>query len=117
MHYTIMIHESAEGFAARTDPKQQEAYWGGTMRYLKALKDAGIFVAGAGLQPPESATTICFRDDKHLVQDGPFAETKEQLGGFFIVDLPDLDRALEWAARFPPRAGVVVEVRPNLPTD
>lgn len=49
MQYTILIHESAGGFAARTDPKQQNAYWGGTMRYLQALKHAGVFVGGAGL--------------------------------------------------------------------
>lgn len=117
MQYTILIHESAEGFAARTDPQQQESYWGGTMRYLKALKDAGVFVGGAGLQAPEMATTIRFTDEKHRVQDGPFAETKEQLGGFFIISVPTLDAALEWAARFPRRPGVAIEVRPNLPSD
>lgn len=117
MQYTLLIHESPEGFAARTDPAQQAAYWGATMRYLQALKDAGIFAGGAGLQPPEMATTIRFQDGKHQVQDGPFADTKEQLGGLFIIQVPDLDTALEWAARFPQRPGVAVEVRPNLPHD
>ncbi|EGI78588.1 YciI family protein [Hylemonella gracilis] len=117
MQYTILIHESDEGFAARTDPRQQENYWGGTMRYLKALKDAGVFVGGAGLQPPSMATTLRFEQGKHLVQDGPYADTKEQLGGLFIVNVPDLDTALEWAARFPQRPGLVIEVRPNLPND
>lgn len=117
MHFSILIHESAEGFAARTDPAQQESYWGGTMQYLKALKDAGVFVGGAGLQLPQAATTLRHADGKHLVQDGPFADTKEQLGGFFIIDVPNLDTALEWAARFPQRPGGAVEVRPNLPHD
>jgi hypothetical protein len=117
MQYTILIHETAEGFSARTDPQRQESYWQGTMRYLQALKDAGIFVSGAGLQPPETSTLIRFKDGKHLVQDGPFADTKEQLGGFFVIEAPDLDVALEWGARFPQRAGLVVEVRPNLPRE
>ncbi|MCG2584929.1 YciI family protein [Massilia sp. TS11] len=117
MHYSIMIHETEAGFAARHDPAQADAYWSGTMAYLQALKEAGIFVAGAGLQPPASATTIRFSDGRPQVQDGPFADTKEQLGGFFIISVPDLDQALDWAARFPQRPGVVVEVRPNLAHD
>ena len=73
----------------------------------------GVFVGGAGLQPPETATTLRFEDDLHI-QDGPHAETAEQLGGFFIIDVPDLDAALEWAARAPRIPGRIVEVRPNL---
>jgi hypothetical protein len=80
---------------------------------LKALKDAGILVARAGLQAPHSATTLRLQGDRRLVQDGPYAATKEQLAGVFVIDVPDLDSALEWAARYP---GKVVEVRPNLPT-
>ncbi|WP_422845237.1 YciI family protein [Acidovorax sp. M2(2025)] len=117
MQYTLLIHEDPQGFAARTDPARQQAYWSGTMHYLQALKDAGVFVGGAGLQPPETSTTLRYRDGKPWVQDGPFAETKEQLGGLFIVELPHLDAALEWAARFPQRPGMVVEVRPNLPNE
>jgi hypothetical protein len=118
MQYTIMIHETGESFAARTDPTLQAAYWGGTLQYLQSLKDAGIFVGGAGLQPPHTATLLHYdADGAPVVQDGPMAETKESIGGYFIVDLPDLDRALEWAARFPRRVGTSVEVRPNLPND
>ena len=69
-----------------------------------------MLVARAGLQPPRSATTLRQQGDKHLVQDGPYAETKEQLGGFFVIDVPNLDTALEWAARYPAK---VVEVRPT----
>jgi hypothetical protein len=67
--------------------------------------------ARAGLQSPDTATTFRLEDGKRLVQDGPYAETKEQLAGIFVIDVPDLDTALEWAARYP---GKVVEVRPNV---
>src|ERR1043165_374847 len=117
MSYSILVYESPAGFAARTDAKQQEGYWSGVMHYLKALKDAGVFVSGAGLQLPETATTLQHRDGKRLVQDRPFADTKEQLGGFFVINVPNLDAALEWGARFPHRPGQLVEVRPNLPEE
>lgn len=115
MNYTILIYETPADFAARTDPKKQEAYWTAWPPFSKALKEAGVFAGGAGLQPPETATTLRFPDEKRLVQDGPYADTKEQLGGFFIVDVPDLDTALEWAARCPRMPGRVIEVRPNIP--
>ena len=70
-------------------------------------------MASAGLQPPETATSIRLSEGK-LVQDGPYAATKEQLGGLFVIDVPDLDTALEWAARCPAGESTVVEVRPNL---
>lgn len=115
MNYTIMIFEDSSNFAARTDPARKAQYWGDTMHYLQALKDAGVFVGGAGLLPPEAATTLRYKGGEPLVQDGPFPDTKEQLGGFFIVRVADLDAALAWAKRFPRQDGVVVEVRPNLP--
>lgn len=117
MKYTILIYESPADFAALRDPIQGEEIMTGVMRYLQALKDAGVFVDGAGLQPPDTATTLRLRDGQHLVQDGPFADIKEQLGGFFIIDAPDLDAALEWAARFPQRPGQAIEVRPNMQHD
>lgn len=117
MKYSILIYESPSDFAALRDPQQQDSIMGGVMLYLQALKEAGVFVGGAGLQPPETATTLRLRNGKRLVQDGPFADIKEQLGGFFIIDAPNLDAALEWAARFPQRPGQAVEVRPNLQDD
>jgi hypothetical protein len=114
MNYTLLFYLSPADFAARTDPKKQQTFWGSFNPYMKALKDAGIVVAGAGLRPPETGTTVKLRDGQRMVQDGPYADTKEQLGGFFIIDVPSLDIALDWAARYP--AGAVgVEVRPNLP--
>lgn len=115
MHYTIQIFETQDGFAARTAPLRQDAYWAGTMAYLAALREAGVFVTGAGLQPPATATTLRRTRGELAIQDGPIAETREMLGGFFVVDVPDLDTAVQWAARFPDHHGVVVEVRPNLP--
>ncbi|MGH9584559.1 MAG: YciI family protein [Bryobacteraceae bacterium] len=116
MNYTILIYETAADFAVRADPdpKKREAYWAAWPPYSKTLKDAGVFVSGAGLQPPETATSLRFREGERLVQDGPYAETKEQLGGFFVLNVPDLDTALDWAARCPRAPGRVIEVRPNL---
>ena len=116
MTYTILIHESPAALAMRSDPDpaQREALFAPVFRYIKALRDAGIHVAGAGLQPPETATRLSMRDGKRHVQDGPYADTKEQLGGFFVINVPDLDTALDWAARTPHAAGRICEVRPNL---
>jgi hypothetical protein len=116
MNYTILIYETAADFAGRSDPdpKKREAYWAVWPPYSQALKDAGVFVGGAGLQPPETATTIKFQDEQRIVQDGPYADTKEQIGGFFMINVPDLDTALDWAARCPRMPGRVFEVRPNL---
>jgi hypothetical protein len=115
MNYTLLAYETPANFAARTDQQQKDPLFCAIGHYLKALKDAGVFVAGAGLQPPETATTFRYRDDKRQVQDGPYAETKEQLGGFIMIDVPNLDTALEWASRWPRMPGRVIEVRPNLP--
>jgi hypothetical protein len=112
--YTLIIYESPASFEIRNTPGKAREYWDGWSAYSKALRDAGVFVGGAGLLPPDSATTIQLRDGKRHVQDGPYADTKEQLGGFYIVDVPTLDDALEWAARIPAGPGSVTEVRPNL---
>jgi hypothetical protein len=115
MQYAIMFSEDAAHFAKREDPAESAAYWGAWMAYVGALNASGVVVAGAGLQPPGTATTIRLRDGKRHVQDGPFADSKEQLGGFFVIDVPDLDAALEWAARSPSASYGSVEVRPVLP--
>jgi len=116
MNYSILIYETPADFAVRNDPdpKKREAYWSVWPPYSQALKDAGVFVGGAGLQPPDTATTLRFDGEKRLVQDGPFADTKEQLGGFYTINVPDLDTALAWAAKCPRRLGRAYEVRRNL---
>lgn len=75
------------------------------------MQETGHVVSGAGLQPPSTATTVRVRKGERIVQDGPYADTKEQLAGFFVMDLPDLDAALGWAARSPAAATASVEVR------
>lgn len=114
MNYTILIYENADGLALRTDPIKAAAYWAAWPAYSKALQDAGVMVGGAGLELPDTATTFRLHDGKRQVQDGPYADTKEQLGGFYIINVPNLDTALEWAARVPAAPGSVIEVRPNL---
>ena len=114
MTYTILIYETPAELGARTYGQLKDAYWGGYRAYTKAMADAGVMVGGAALQPPAAATTVRQRDGKREVQDGPYAESKEQLGGYYVIDVPDLDRALEWAARCPAASTGAVEVRPNL---
>jgi len=80
--------------------------------YTEAMKKAGVMVGADRLQPTASATTVRVANGKTTVLDGPYAETKEQLGGYYIVDVPDLDAALSWAARCPGASHGAVEVRP-----
>ena len=113
MKYSILIYDSPET-AARFQSPEGAQYMSQWAPFIKALTDAGVYVSGAGLQPADTATTLRFDDGKRRVQDGPYADTKEQLGGFYMIDVPDLDTALEWAARTPRLPGQSFEVRPNL---
>ena len=114
MKYTILIYESDADFSARTDESRKAAYWGAYRAYTQALTEAGIMAGGAPLEPAHRAAIVRQRDGKRHVQDGPYAEAKEQLGGYYVIDVPDLDKALEWAARCPAASSGAVEVRPNL---
>jgi hypothetical protein len=80
--------------------------------YTKAMLDAGVMRGGNALEPGGSATTVRLRDGRRDVHDGPFADSKDELGGYYIIDVPDLDAALQWAARNPAAAYGAVEVRP-----
>src|SRR5215471_12112627 len=113
MLYVLAIYESPKAFDARNG-EERDAYMGAWQAYADALRRAGVLTGGKGLEPPSTAATVRFRDGDRTVQDGPYADTKEQLGGFFIVDVPDLDAALEWAARCPVNLGGAVEVRPAM---
>lgn len=115
MKYMLLFTENPAEFAKREHPEQSGAYWGGWSAYIAAMTQAGIIVKGDGLMPPSTATTIRIRDGKRHVQDGPFADTKEQLGGYFVIEAPNLDTALEWAAKSPSASNGCVEVRPVLP--
>lgn len=115
MEYMLIYRETNDAVAQRDDPQAAPAYWGAWNAYIGALMSAGVVVSGNGLQPPHTATTVRVRDGKRQVQDGPFADTHEHLGGYFIINVPSLDEALEWAARAPCAADGSTEVRPVLP--
>jgi hypothetical protein len=115
MHYMLLFNETTNELAKRTDPAQTELYWGGWTAYMGAIAQAGAMVSGNGLQPPEVGTTLRIENGRRHVVDGPFADTKEMLGGYVILDVPDLDAALEWAARAPCVGAGSVEIRPVLP--
>jgi hypothetical protein len=111
MQFALLIFESPEAFAAR-NADENDPYVGAWRAYYKALVEAGVYVGGDPLQAPETGTTVRLKNGKRRVQDGPFADAKEQLGGFTILELPSLDAAIDWAARCPAASIGAVEVRP-----
>lgn len=115
MKYAILVYETADDLQSRDHPERAPAYWGAHMAYAKSLVDAGVAAGGNGLKPPTMATSLRVRGGRHEVQDGPFIDSKEQLGGMYLIDVPDLDTALKWAARCPSASTGGVEVRPVLP--
>jgi hypothetical protein len=114
MLFALMIYHTQDEFDMRkndyTDPRL-----GAWRAYYKALVEAGVYVSGDALEVPETGTVVRVREGKHHVQDGPYADTKEQLAGFIILELPSVDAALEWAARCPGASIGAVEVRPLAP--
>lgn len=111
MKFAVIVFETAADFAKRDDP----TYMGAHGAYAKALAEAGIAAGGAGLQSPSSAVTVKLQGGKQHVHDGPFADSKEQVGGIYIIDVPDMETAMKWAARCPNAALAGVEVRPLIP--
>jgi len=111
MQYLLLLYAEEAGWAKMTpaEQKQGEAAYGA---YAAALKEAGVLAGSNRLQPISTATTVRLADGKPQVLDGPYVETKEQLGGYFLIDAPDLDAAISWAARCPGASHGVVEVRP-----
>ncbi len=110
--YLCLIYDDESGFASATEEQINEvmgAYW----KYEEEIGKAGIKVAAEALQPTMTATTVQVSDGKTITTDGPFAETKEQLGGFYLLDVEDLDAAIEWAAKIPTAyMGGKIEIRP-----
>jgi hypothetical protein len=118
MQYALLIYsapEASSDVSAGTSPTEHElsAAW---IAYTRALKDAGALVTLARLQSVDTATSVRERGGERLLTDGPFVETKEHLLGFYLVEAPDLDTALDWAAHMPLSRFGTVEVRPVLPT-
>ena len=114
MNYMLLIY----GDESRAPKSQAEAapVIAAYMAYTEALRKAGVLVHSARLQPVATATTVRMAGDKSEVLNGPYAETREQLGGYYMIDVADLDAALAWAARCPAARHGTVEVRPIWPT-
>jgi hypothetical protein len=110
MRYILLNYVPEEGWT-RLTKAEQDAGMAAAYAYNDALTKAGVFVGSNRLQPSASATTVRTVDGKTQVLDGPYADSKEQLGGYYMIDVPDLDAALAWAARCPGAAYGVVEVR------
>ncbi len=111
MRYMFLIYETQKDFDSRSG-ERAETYIAAWRAYYRSLVDAGAYIGGDALREADTATTVRLKGGKRHVQDGPFADTKEQLGGYMILELPSLDAALETAARCPAAATGAVEVRP-----
>ena len=114
MQYMLLVYETPEDFVSRRDARQ-DSYIAAWRAYHKSLVEAGAYIGGDALLPAGSATTVRLKSGRRQVQDGPYADTKEQLGGYILLELPSLDAALECAARCPAAATGAVEVRPLQP--
>ena len=113
MQYMILNYvpaARAEGGEEPASPSDMDAW----SAYTRAMMEAGVMKGGNALKPGLTATTVRLRDGRRDVQDGPYADSKDELGGYYIIDVPDLDEALHWAARNPAAASGAVEVRPIL---
>ena len=115
MQYMLIFQEPMSEFSRRTDPATATTHWAAWGAYIVALGESGAIINGHGLLAPQMGTTIRVRDGKRMVQDGPYADAKEHLGGYFVIDVPSLDVALAWAEKAPSATTGSVEVRPVMP--
>jgi hypothetical protein len=111
MKFLCIIYNDESGYADAT-PDDIAAVFQAHGEFGQAATEAGVFQGGEGLQPTATATTVRVRDGERMLTDGPYAETKEQLGGYYLIECKDLDDALSWAARIPEAKTGAVEVRP-----
>lgn len=107
--YMLLIYSPTDARPSDDELQAEMPKW---FEYTTALQESGAMVAGDALEPIDTATTVRVRDGETVISDGPFAETKEALGGYYLVDVPDLDAALAWAAKIPNVGYGSVEVRP-----
>ena len=107
--YMLLMYQPSGPGPSQEDIAEQYPQW---QRFDKEIRDAGVFLANDGLAAPDAATTVRVRDRETQITDGPFAETKEYLAGYYLIDASDLDAALEWAARIPSSTYGSTEVRP-----
>ncbi|HKU55254.1 MAG TPA: YciI family protein [Rhizomicrobium sp.] len=111
MQYLLMIYANESGWSAMTPAEQQQGV-AAYSAYTEALKKAGILMGSNRLQGSSTATVVRMTGGKSQVLDGPYVDSKEQLAGYYLIDVPDLDAALSWAARCPGAGHGAMEVRP-----
>jgi hypothetical protein len=115
MQYMLSFYEQNSEIERRQDPEQAPIYWSAWNAYVKSIAESGIMVSGNGLEMPSNGTFVSIQNGKRVIQDGPYPDTKEHLGGYFIIEVKDLDEALEWASRSPNAQAGRTEIRPVLP--
>lgn len=112
MKYMLLLYATQDGRPDFASEEEAKAVLGKWFQYTADLKEAGVYLGGDALKATTTATTLRVRDGDLTTTDGPFAETTETLGGYYMIDVPDLDAALKWAARCPLAHYGSVEVRP-----
>ena len=116
MQYILLIYAN-EAEMAKVPPEAMQESMGEWFAYTKAMRDAGHYVAGDALEPTLKAASVRVKDGERIVTDGPFAETTEQLGGYYLMDVPDHATALDWAAKCPGAKHGTIEIRPVMVFD
>jgi len=116
MQFLCLIYEAESLMASRSDEENGKIF-AGYMSFTESVKESGQLVAGDALQPTDTATTVRVRNNETLITDGPFAETKEQLGGYYLLECSSLDEAIAQAAKIPSAAFGSIEVRPIMVFD
>jgi len=116
MQYLCLIYEAESDFFSRSK-EEQDAIMGEYFTFTNGIQEGGQFVSGDALMPTQTATTVRVRDGKVVSSDGPFAETKEQLGGYYLLECKDLDEAIALAAKIPAARNGSIEVRPVMVFD
>jgi hypothetical protein len=111
MQYMLLIYDDEQAWQKLAEDERNNLY-AAYGAFTNDVREKGILVAGEQLQPTAAATSVRIREGKELVTDGPFAETKEQLGGYYLIDVESVDEALEWAAKIPSARFGTIEVRP-----
>lgn len=112
MQYMLLIYGDEKGWLNMPEKEIQKIIQAYTA-YSKELAASGVLMGGSELAPVSTATTVRVRNGKTMITDGPFAETKEQLGGYYLIDVPNLDEAIKWAAKIPSALNGSIEIRPQ----
>jgi hypothetical protein len=116
MKYALTIYRDESGLESASE-EQRAATTQAYMELTQEMEASGALLAGEGLYPTQTATTVRVRDGERTVTDGPFAETKETLGGFYLLDCKNLDEAIDWAAKIPGAQFGSIEIRPVMVFD